>query len=323
MKIQAKLDKLYLGKISGKIEKQLTDINTVPSLDVKINDFYYDKIHLNELLINSSSENNLIKINKLQAKAVNIFLSASGQWQKDKNNKITTHLTGKMTSNNLMQALRNLHVTPVIDSDNALLAFSVFWPGAPDNFSLATLNGSVDLDVRHGRIMHLNKAATEKIGIGKILSLFSLQTLPRRLFLDFSDLSKGGLSFDTFKGNFSINNGVATTGNTSLNGTVADVSATGSVDMAKENYNVLLKVTPHITSSLPIVATIAGGPIVGAVTWIANKILSPGMMQATAYTYKVTGPWKQPLMQQVKTITNKNYVAPAQTRVQVPLKSNN
>jgi uncharacterized protein YhdP len=126
----------------------------------------------------------------------------------------------------------------------------------------------------------------------------SLQTIPRRLKLDFSDLSKEGYSFDVFKGSFVIKNGVLITNDSYLDGPVAYASMKGSINVVKQLYDVDLHISPHITASLPIVATIAGGPIAGLATWAASKIISRSMQTVTGYTYKVTGPWLNPDLKQ-------------------------
>ena len=88
------------------------------------------------------------------------------------------------------------------------------------------------------------------------------------------------------------------TNNAYLDGPVSYVGMKGSLDLDNKLYNLKLQITPHITASLPIVATIAGGPIAGIATWIASKIINQGMRKVTAYTYKITGPWDKPVVQQ-------------------------
>ncbi len=58
------------------------------------------------------------------------------------------------------------------------------------------------LGLQNGRITNLSPETEDKLGLGKLLSILSLQTIPRRLTLDFSDLANPGYSFDVFKGNF-------------------------------------------------------------------------------------------------------------------------
>jgi uncharacterized protein YhdP len=179
------------------------------------------------------------------------------------------------------------------------------WPGAINDFSLAKANGHVYIELKDGRITSLSKEVEEKLGMGKLLSILSLQTIPRRLKLDFSDLSQNGYSFDTFKGNFILKKGVMRTTDSYIDGPVAYASIKGDFDVVRQLYDVDLHVSPHITASLPVVATIAGGPIAGLATWVASKIINQGMQTVTGYTYKVSGPWRKPVVQQVNIFKKK------------------
>ena len=137
-----------------------------------------------------------------------------------------------------------------------------------------------------------------------------MQTIPRRLKLDFSDLAKTGYSFDQFEGQFALNNGVMNTENSSIDGPVAYATMKGELDLDKRLYNLDLHVTPHITASLPVVATIAGGPIAGIATWAASKVLNSGVDKVTGYTYTITGPWLEPVVQQVHIYRSPKKVSP-------------
>jgi len=61
----------------------------------------------------------------------------------------------------------------------------------------------------------------------------------------------------------------------------------------------MLSISPHVTSSLPVVATLAGGPLAGAVTWVADKLVSKAVTNVTTVNYKVSGPWSHPQVDHV------------------------
>ena len=86
----------------------------------------------------------------------------------------------------------------------------------------------------------------------------------------------------------------------------------GDLDVMKHRYDLQLHVSPHVMASLPIVATIAGGPIgpiAGVATWLALKIIDQGIYKVSGYTYKVSGPWSDPVVDQVS-IIKKRLVVP-------------
>jgi uncharacterized protein YhdP len=145
-----------------------------------------------------------------------------------------------------------------------------------------------------GSITGLNTKTDTLIGFGRLISLLSLQSLPRRLTLNFGDLLHKGFYFEKIQGDWTLKDGNATTRNTYLDGSVAYVAINGAVDLLNEQYHLRLLVAPHLTSSIPIVATIAGGPVVGGVAWAINQLITPEVQRIAHYTYSVEGPWRQP-----------------------------
>ncbi len=77
--------------------------------------------------------------------------------------------------------------------------------------------------------MDIGETNGTKMDIGKMLSIFSLQTIPRRLSLDFSDVFQKGYSFDSIKGDFNFNNGDMHTNNLRFDGPVAKVAIQGRI----------------------------------------------------------------------------------------------
>jgi len=276
----------------------------MPNLDIKIQDLKYDDLDLGDALIKTTSLAKAWQLDSLQIGTPSYLLSAKGRWSQE-NGLNETHITADLQIKDLANSLERFHISPVVEAKKGMILFEGKWPGAYQDFSLAKLSGQMAITLRNGRITNLSPETEEKLGLGKLLSVLSLQTIPRRLKLDFSDLSNDGYSFDMFKGGFFVKNGLMTTQDSYIDGPIAYASMKGNLDIAKRLYNVDLRISPHITASLPIVATIAGGPIAGLATWVASKIISTGMQQISGYTYKISGPWKKPVVQQVSIIKTK------------------
>ena len=139
--------------------------------------------------------------------------------------------------------------------------------------------------------------------MGRMLSLFSLQTIPRRLSLDFSDLFEQGYSFDFMRGDFSMKQGSAYTQKPAVfEGPGAYITASGRIGLLAQDYDLNLSVAPHVTESLPIVAgALTLNPFVGAAAWVVNKVvLSREVARVATYNYKVTGPWNAPVWRSVQ-----------------------
>lgn len=270
----------------------------IPNLDLKVDQFKLGDINVGELTLNSTSQDNRWILNKGKISSKYYQLSLVGEWL-DAGDKSLTNLEADLHITSLEKLLSSWGITPAVEADHGRIQFEGSWPGALHDFSLETTRGQMQIVLKNGRITHLDPETEQKIGLGKLLSILSLQTIPRRLKFDFSDLSEDGYTFDIFKGHFVLKDGVLHTNDSYVNGPVAYASMKGDLDVVKRLYDIDLRVSPYITASLPVVATIAGGPVAGIATWVASNLITKGMQKISAYTYKISGPWTNPVVQQV------------------------
>jgi len=133
-------------------------------------------------------------------------------------------------------------------------------------------------------------------GIAKLLGVLSLQSLPRRITLDFRDIFSDGFAFDEMLGTVKIERGVMATENFRINGPSARVMMAGSVDLARESQNLRVKVSPNISDSLSVVGGLAAGPIAFLAAFIAQKVLKDPFDDIVAFHYNVTGTWADPVV---------------------------
>lgn len=274
---------------------------SIPNLNLRIDNVSLGEMKIGNVVMKSTSSKDRWSLEYSRIESPFYRFNIQGDWLK--NEKINkTHMQLKWHVTDLAKSLELWQITPVVNSKNGDMEFTGGWNKSLFDFSLASLHGSMKLQLKNGIITHLSKETEEKLGLGKLLSILSLQTIPRRLQLDFSDLSQEGFSFDLFKGNFTVNKGIMSTQDSYLDGPVAYAGMQGELDLVRRLYNLNLKISPHITASLPLVATIAGGPIAGLAAWVANKIINKSMQNISAYSYKVSGPWKEPIVQQLNII---------------------
>ncbi|MBN9230491.1 MAG: hypothetical protein J0I93_06525 [Legionella sp.] len=276
-----------------------------PELNLLIDDLNIESIHIGSVQLTGKRAQQNWVLEHARIDSPHYHVDMNGRWSQQKNqDKTQIHL--KMNINNLSDSLAQWQISPVVDAKKGYLEFQGGWNDRLERFTLKKAYGDLFVQLKNGRITHLNKETEEKIDLGKLLSLLSLQTIPRRLQLDFSDLASQGYSFDIFQGTFKINKGIMTTTDSYLDGPVAYAAMNGDLDLIKRTYNLNLKIAPHITASLPLVATIAGGPVAGVATWVATKIINQGMQKISSYSYKISGPWNQPVVQQLSIIQKKN-----------------
>ncbi len=270
----------------------------IPNLNLEVLELKYKAIDIGRVSLKTTSHPTSWTLDQCDILSSDYQLGVQGDWQttgQKNTSKVQAHLVIK----DLGKSLERWHLTPAVDARPGTISFQGGWSGPFYDFSLPKVTGKMQIVFKNGRISHLDKSTEEKLGLGKLLSILSLQTIPRRLKLDFSDLSENGYSFDMFKGNFDLKQGIMSTQDSYLDGPVAYASMRGDFDLSKKLYDVNLRITPYITASLPVVATIAGGPIAGFATWVASNLINKGMQKISGYTYKISGPWLDPVVQQV------------------------
>ncbi len=182
------------------------------------------------------------------------------------------------------------------------------WAGAPHEFDFNTLNGMFRIQVGPGRFSKLEP------GPGKLLGVLSLQALPRRVTLDYSDVFSDGLAFDDITGNVRIASGVMSTSDLKLVGPSVKVDIAGETDLAKETQRLTVRVQPALSSSLSAGAALLFlanpllGAAVGAGSLFAQTLLQDPVEKIFRYEYTVTGGWSDPIV--VKSSGGSASVAP-------------
>jgi uncharacterized protein (TIGR02099 family) len=215
-------------------------------------------------------------------------LSGNGEWHLGREGVYTT-LQGKLTSLNMGHTLSRWDYPTAIRESSGMIQYRFRWPKHPFQFKLGIVDGNAELKFDKGRILGVNP------GLGRIMGLLNLENIYRRLQLDFSDLVKKGFVFDTLKGKFAFQNGVAKTENLSIDGPSAKITLLGKANMNTKVVDLDMAVTPHVEVGIPLAAAIAvGNPAVGAGLWIIDKLTGSKINKISRHDYHVTGTWDSP-----------------------------
>lgn len=295
--LHARFQKIYL-RTSGETKQTLPtlDARTLPAMTFSADDFRYNDLSFGRVSFQTSPKKDGLDINAFNINSPRMRLHALGDWLQSDTSMIT-RLQGNLDSSRVTDLLTSFG----LDAHNLVakegnLIFTLRWTDSPFTPNLATLSGQGAIHLGPGRIIDIDAASGTKMDIGRMLSIFSLQTIPRRLNLDFSDVFQKGYSFDYVRGDFTFHNGNVFTTNTRFEGPVAQVNINGRIGLNIKDYDFTLSVTPHVISSLPIAATLLTGwnPLVGLAALGVNIVLGQSVSKATTYYYAVRGPWSNP-----------------------------
>ncbi len=286
-RLTARLNALKLPNEIKKISSTQSSGNQkIPNLDIKIDSLEIDGKKIGKIELLSSTLKQNINIQKFRVINDKNIFQADGEWiDWDKNSKTNINFNWKI--NNLGDTLNFLGYPNFVKDGEADLSGQFKWQGNPLAFDKTKVDGSFNLDVHKGVIQKVEP------GIGRLFGLVTLQSLPRRLSLDFRDLFGSGFVLDSMNASVRLNNGILKTTNFRMIGPAAEVFMSGETNIIKETQDLNVKVTPHISDSLSI-AALAGGPLVGAAAFVAQKILKDPLNKVLTSEYRIIGTWENP-----------------------------
>jgi uncharacterized protein YhdP len=126
------------------------------------------------------------------------------------------------------------------------------------------------------------------------LGILSLQSLPRRLSLDFRDLFSDGYAFDTISATMRVARGVVYSDDFRMTGPAARVEMSGLAALEKETVQLRVKVAPKLSDGVSVAGALLGGPIAGLGAFAAQKLLRDPLEAAASREFLVSGAWAAP-----------------------------
>ena len=318
-KLTARLDRLMLKTAgdpppsqppSGDSAPARNDPAAMPALDVEVNALELDgrALGLLELqAVNRLADGNARewRLSKLNLRLPEAHLTATGNWadlsgpeapgaQANPSGKPRrTALSFKLDVKDSGALLQRFGMVGVFKGGKGHLDGNLAWLGAPTAFDTGSLSGQVKLDMASGQFLKAEP------GLAKLLGVLSLQSLPRRLTLDFSDVFSQGFAFDFIRGDALIERGVARTNNLQMKGVNAAVLLEGQADIGKETQDVRALVVPEINAgTASLIATVIN-PAVGLGTFLAQAFLRQPLIQASTQAFRIHGTWADPQVDKV------------------------
>jgi uncharacterized protein YhdP len=169
----------------------------------------------------------------------------------------------------------------------------VSWLGSPLTVDYSSMNGNFFVNVEAGQFLKADP------GLAKLLGVLSLQSLPRRLSLDFRDVFSEGFAFDFVRGDVTIQQGIAATNNLQMKGVNAAVLMEGKADIARETQDIKVVVVPEINAGTASLVATMINPAVGLGTFLAQMFLRQPLMRAATQEFQIDGTWADPRIARV------------------------
>ncbi len=168
------------------------------------------------------------------------------------------------------------------------------WNGAPTSLDYGSLSGQFKMELGKGQFLKTDP------GLAKLIGVLNLQSLQRRLTLDFSDLFGEGFAFEEIKSDVRVESGIAKSADTTMRSPVAKVSINGAVDLARETQQLRVQVQPEINAGLASLGYAAlVNPAIGLGTLAAQALLRRPLQELFTNEYEISGSWVSPTVREL------------------------
>lgn len=313
-RLYARMARLAIAQSTAQDVESLLDEQpaSIPALDIVVDDFELRGKKLGRLEIDAVNvggggardTQREWRMNRFNIATPEATLTASGSWvpisalptapRGNIKERRRTAMNFKLDIADSGDLLNRFGMPGVLRKGKGKIEGQVGWAGSPITLDYPSLTGSFNVNVENGQFLKTDP------GIAKLLGVLSLQSLPRRLALDFRDVFSDGFAFDFLRGDVKIEQGIARTNNLQMKGVAAAALMEGQADIAKETQAIKVVVVPEINAgSASLIASVIN-PIVGLSTFLAQLIVRSPLIDAITQEFYIDGTWTDPRVTQVE-----------------------
>ena len=294
------------SEVEAMLEEQPTSI---PALDIVVDDFELRGKKLGKLEIEAvnrvaSQGVREWRLNKLNLTMPEAAFTANGNWaalnaqasgatpavrtaaRPAERRRMVMNFRFDIADSGLL--LARFGMKDVVRRGKGRMEGQVAWLGSPLSLDYPSMSGTFNVNVESGQFLKADP------GLAKLLGVLSLQSLPRRLTLDFRDVFTEGFAFDFVRGDITIQQGLAATNNLQMKGVNAAVLMEGRADLAQETQDITVVVIPEINAGTASLVASVINPAIGIGTFLAQMFLRQPLIRAATQEFHIDGTWADP-----------------------------
>lgn len=255
----------------------------LPPLDLRVTRLKLAEVTLADFALVTGTSGAGRSIHRVDFHTEHLRASGQGLWRGGPDPRTQLRLT--LRSGDFGKGLAELGHGEVMAKGDGSVTFDLDWPAPPWDPTVATLQGHVELDLENGVLRQVNP------GAARLLGMFSFETIPFRTLL------QEGLIFSRLRGRVDLDDGNAYTGNFKIDSAIGKIRIRGRTGLVAHDYDLRVQVEPELSTSLPVIGFLSGGPAVGAAIALVQGVmrnLGQDVERVTGVEYSVTGSWDEP-----------------------------
>ena len=261
------------------------DPKNMPSVDFVAERFTYRGKQLGRVELLAQRAGADWRIERVAMTNSDAALTGSGTWSSGAPSR--TSVSFDLQTDDAGKFLDRIGYADLVRGGKAKMQAKLAWNGEPATVDYASLAGSVQLQAEDGQFLEIEP------GLGKLVSLMSLQALPKRITLDFRDVFSKGFQFDRIASQGSVERGVMQLKEFRMRGSAAEVNMSGDVDLARETQALKVRVVPSLGDTASTVIGLVN-PLLAIPAALAQRVLKDPLGHIFAFDYSISGSWSDP-----------------------------
>ena len=301
--IDINADFINLETVNSPKEKELAEVNVdifrkLPPLSFTCGACQILGKNLGAVKINAIPNPTGMKLEEVSFKNSQGTLQTSGMWlfptlpDNDSWAEIelgATKLEGTLNSKDFGRFLNDFGLETGMRDSAADFEFAITWDAAPYAFNFATLNGAVNWRLDDGYLTEISDKGS------RIFTVLSLDSLIRKLSLDFRDVFAKGFFYEQIAGTLVLEDGVAITSDTVVDGGAGEIEIAGYSDLVNQELNYKMAFAPNVTGNLPALVYFMVNPPTALAALAVNEVLTSAKVFSNV-EYSVSGTFAEPII---------------------------
>ncbi len=280
-------------------KSEVYDLSGWPSVDLAIDQLEWQGTPFGQWTATmETSDQGEMLLHNLQGRLLDFQFKGSAGWEIHQQQPVS-FFEGTLEGKDFGQLLSTFGYSNVLESQQSFFESRLHWAGYPWHFQASSLNGPFTMLLKKGRLVETGETSN----ILRIFGILNLNTLARRLSLNFSDLVEKGVAFDRLSADYILKNGVAQSQKPlELSGPSANVELSGSLDIGNQTLDSRMEVVLPVTGNLPIAAVLLGAPQIAGAVFLIDKLIGDKLEKVSTLSYELSGSWGEP---SIKSLVNK------------------
>nr|WP_281364214.1 YhdP family protein [Vibrio marinisediminis] len=263
----------------------------LPNITLAIDDFWVQGYKLGQAHLDLQRQGNTLQWRDLSLKSGSSQVNVTGSWLLE-GDKSTTSMQLALSGDNNTEVMERFGITSGIQKAPFDIRAKLKWDGAPWSLRVSSLSGNVQTELGKGLISDVSGAA-------RLLGLFSLDSIIRKMKLDFSDVFDKGMAFNSITGSGEIKNGIFLTNDIRMDAVAGEMNIKGLANLNSRTVDAEVNFVPDITSGIPVLSAFAVTPQTALYVLAITTVISPVVEVFTQVDYEVKGPLDAPVVKEV------------------------